>query len=115
FHVTGVQTCALPILEKPVRTVGDAAVWKPKDLAPHIKPDYSVAHLHPYVNMRTLIGHHLGLKGNLEQLLADQDDRAILLNDLVNGYVTSGGLSASGMYQFFPSQSDVDYVVVYSV
>ena len=25
--------------------------------------DYSVAHLHPYVNMRTLIGHHLGLRG----------------------------------------------------
>src|SRR5690606_41712327 len=67
---------AVAILEKPVRTVGDAAVWKPKDLVPHIKPDYSVAHLHPYVNMRTLIGHHLGLKGNLEQMLAVQDDRA---------------------------------------
>ncbi|MFS0878179.1 methionine synthase [Solibacillus isronensis] len=105
---------AVAVLEKPVRTVGDAAVWKPKDLVPHIKPDYSVAHLHPYVNMRTLIGHHLGLKGNLEQLLADQDARAILLNDLVNGYLTSGGLSASGMYQFFPAQSDGDDVVVYS-
>src|SRR5690606_40696113 len=94
FHVTGVQTCALPILEKPVRTVGDAAVWKPKDLAPHIKPDYSVAHLHPYVNMRTLIGHHLGLKGNLEQLLADQDDRAILFNDLVRSVVHTSDLQS---------------------
>ena len=70
---------AVAVAEKPVRSVNDAVVWKPKDLAPRIKRDYSVAHLQPYVNMRTLIGHHLGLKGNLEQMLKDQDERAILL------------------------------------
>jgi len=105
---------AVVVAEKPVRTVGDANVFVPKDLVPHIKRDYSVAHLQPYVNLRTLIGHHLGLKGNLEQLLADQDERAILLNDLVNGYLNSGELSASGVYQFYPAQSDGDDVVVYS-
>ncbi|MGN7478702.1 methionine synthase [Solibacillus silvestris] len=105
---------AVAVAEKPVRTVNDAQVFMPKDLVPHIKRDYSVAHLQPYVNMRTLIGHHLGLKGNLDQLLAAQDERATLLNDLVKGYLNSDVLSASGMYQFFPAQSDGDDVVVYS-
>ncbi|WP_274308316.1 methionine synthase [Solibacillus daqui] len=105
---------AVAVAEKPVRTVVDAPVFTPKDLVPHIKRDYSVAHLQPYVNLRTLIGHHLGLKGNLEQLIAEQDDRAILLNDLVQGYLNSGALKASGMYQFYPAQSDGDDVVIYS-
>lgn len=102
------------VTEKPVRTVGDAAVFTPKDVVRHVKRNYSVAHLQPYVNMRTLIGHHLGLKGNLEQLLADQDERAIQLDGLVKEYLNSDLLSASGLYRFFPAQSDGDDVVVYS-
>ena len=35
--------------------------------------------------MRTLIGHHLGLKGNVEKLLAEKDERAMELYDLVTG------------------------------
>ena len=55
---------AVAVLEKPVKTVReDVKVYKPKDLRRHVMRDYSVAHLHPYVNMRTLIGHHLGLRG----------------------------------------------------
>ena len=54
---------AVAVLEKPVKTVReDVKVYKPKVLRRHVMRDYSVAHLHPYVNMRTLIGHHLGLK-----------------------------------------------------
>lgn len=102
------------VSEKPVRTVGDAPVITPKDLARHIKRNYSIAHLHPYVNMRTLIGHHLGLKGNLEQLLADQDGRAVQLSELVTEYLSADTLKASGMYQFFPAQADGDDVVIYS-
>jgi 5-methyltetrahydrofolate--homocysteine methyltransferase len=108
------QRPAVEVKEKMVRTVGEASVFVPKDLVRHIKREYSIAHLHPYVNMRTLIGHHLGLKGNLEQLLADNDSRAIQLNDLVNGYLTGDAFKASGMYQFFPAQADGDDVVVYN-
>ncbi|RKQ15125.1 methionine synthase [Ureibacillus endophyticus] len=100
--------------EKPVRTVKDAPVYVPKDLVQHIKRNYSVAHLHPYVNMRTLIGHHLGLKGNVEKLLADNDQRATELYNLVNEFLTSDLLTPSGMYQFFPAQADGDDVVIYS-
>lgn len=102
------------VMEKPVRTVRDAPVYVPKDLVQHIKRNYSVTHLHPYVNMRTLIGHHLGLKGNVEKLLAEKDERATELHELVNDYLRSDLLTPSGMYQFFPAQADGDDVVIYS-
>ena len=102
------------VVEKPARTVKDAQVYVPQDLVQHIKRNYSVAHLHPYVNMRTLIGHHLGLKGNVEKLLAEKDERAAELHELVTEYLTSDLLTPSGMYQFFPAQADGDDVVIYS-
>lgn len=101
------------VTEKPVRTIEDASVFVPKDLRRHVKKDYAVSHLHPYVNMRTLIGHHLGLKGNLETLLAEGDSRAKELKELVDGYLTSGLLKPSALYQFYPAQADGNDVVVY--
>ena len=105
---------AVAVAEKPVRTVKDAPVFMPQDLTQHIKRDYSVAHLHPYVNMRTLIGHHLGLKGNVEKLLVEGDGRAVQLKELVDGYLTSGLLKPSSIYQFYKAQSDGDDVIVYA-
>ena len=102
------------VVEKPVRTVKDSPVFAPKDLTQHIKRNYSVSHLYPYVNMRTLIGHHLGLKGNVEKLLAEKDERAIQLKELVDGFLTTDLLTPSGIYQFFPAQADGDDVVIYS-
>lgn len=96
------------------RSVEDAPVFVPKDLKVHIKRDYSVKHLQPYVNLRTLLGHHLGLKGNVEKLLAEKDPRAMELHELVNDFLHSGLLTPSGMYQFFPAQRDGDDVVIYS-
>lgn len=105
---------AVAVLEKPVKTVReDVQVYQPKDLRRHVQKDYSVAHLHPYVNMRTLIGHHLGLKGYSEKLLDEGDDRATELHELVTGFLTSGILKPRGMYQFFPAQSDGDDVIIY--
>lgn len=99
--------------EKPVRTIGDASVYVPKDFKRYIKRDYSVAHLQPYVNMRTLIGHHLGLKGNLEELVKAGDERAVQLTELTNGYLQTDFLKPSSIYRFFPAQADGDDVVVY--
>lgn len=100
--------------KKQARTVEDAPVFVPKDLKVHIKKNYSVQHLLPYVNMRTLLGHHLGLKGNVEKLLAEKDAQAVELYNLVMDILNSGVLKPSGMYQFFPAQSDGDDVIIYS-
>lgn len=105
---------AVAVLEKPVKTVrDDVRVYVPKDVRRHVLKDYSVAHLHPYVNMRTLIGHHLGLKGYSEKLLAEKDERATALHELVTGYLQSDILKPQGVYQFFPAQADGDDVIIY--
>lgn len=101
-------------LVKPARTVEDASVFVPKDLTRRIKRNYAVSHLQPYVNLRTLIGHHLGLKGNVDKFLEEGDSRAIELHELVTGYLQSDTFQPSGMYQFFPAQADGDDVIVYS-
>ncbi len=104
---------AVEVVEKVVRTVAPAPVFVPNDLKPHIKKQYAVSHLYPYVNMRTLIGHHLGLKGNVEKFLADGDKRAIELKALVDGYLTDETLAPKGMYQFYKAQSEGNDVILY--
>ncbi len=105
---------AVAILEKPVKTVReDAPVYVPNDLRRHVLKDYSVAHLYPYVNMRTLIGHHLGLRGYSDELLQQGDTRAVELHELATKFLQSGILKPAGMYQFFPAQSDGDDVIIY--
>lgn len=105
---------AVAILEKPVKTVReDAPVYVPNDLRRHVSKEYSVAHLYPYVNMRTLIGHHLGLRGYSDKLLQQGDARAVELHELATKFLQSGFLKPAGMYQFFPAQSDGDDVIIY--
>lgn len=104
---------AKEIIIKPVRTLKEASVFLPADLRRHVKREYAVSHLYPYVNMRTLLGHHLGLKGQVQQLLDVGDERATALKDLVDDYLQSDLLKPSGVYQFFPAQADGDDVVVY--
>ncbi|PAQ15565.1 methionine synthase [Bacillaceae bacterium SAOS 7] len=105
---------AVAVLNKPVKTVRqDAPVWTPRDLRKHIQRDYPVAHLKPYINMQTLIGHHLGLKGKIEKLLTEKDERAILLKETVDGFLQDGLLKTASVYQFFPAQSDGDDVIIY--
>ncbi|MGF9978112.1 methionine synthase [Viridibacillus arvi] len=105
---------AVAVAEKPIKTVrSDAPVFVPTDLRRHVLKDYSVSHLYPYVNMRTLIGHHLGLRGYSDEMLEKGDSRAVELYDLVTEFLESGMLNPSGMYQFFPAQADGDDVVIY--
>jgi len=113
-EATRASNQAVAVLEKPVKTVReDVQVYIPKDLRRHVMKDYSVAHLHPYVNMRTLIGHHLGLKGYNDKLVERGDERASGLHELVTSYLKSDLLKPRGMYQFFPAQSDGNDVIIY--
>lgn len=105
---------SVAVAPRPVKTVReDVPVFVPKDLRRRVLRDYSVAHLYPYVNMRTLIGHHLGLRGNVDKMLENKEPRALELHELVTSFLESGELTASGMYQFFPAQSDGDDVIIY--
>jgi 5-methyltetrahydrofolate--homocysteine methyltransferase len=116
----------LPAYERPSSSVAvkvrkkintDAPVFVPQDTKRHLLKSYSLSHVEPYINKQTLIGHHLGLKGKLANLLKEGDEKAIKLNDMVNGLMQdatqNGWISPSAVYQFFPAQSDGDTVLIY--
>jgi 5-methyltetrahydrofolate--homocysteine methyltransferase len=64
-----------------------------------------------------LYGKHLGLRGNLEHLLAAGDEKATRLRERVaaveDELLASGALRARGVYRFFAAQGDGDRIVLY--
>jgi 5-methyltetrahydrofolate--homocysteine methyltransferase len=95
----------------------EAPVFTPPDFERHILRNYPLSHLRPYINEQMLLGKHLGLKGNVEQLLAKGDEKALRLREEVESLLAeaqeTGILQAHGMYRFFPAQADGDAVLVY--
>ncbi|WP_440602578.1 methionine synthase [Bacillus sp. GB_SG_008] len=77
--------------------------------------DMPVAHLAPFLNRQMLLGHHLGLKGNVKKLLQEGDRRAHELNDLIDELLREGEswLRPSAVYQFFPAQSENQDILIY--
>ncbi|CAG9612787.1 Methionine synthase [Bacillus rhizoplanae] len=77
--------------------------------------DIPVAHLAPFLNRQMLLGHHLGLKGNVKKLLQEGDRRAHELNNLIDELFREGEswLRPSAVYQFFPAQSKNQDILIY--
>jgi 5-methyltetrahydrofolate--homocysteine methyltransferase len=95
----------------------DVPVFIPPDLERHVLRNYPIGHILPYVNMQMLLGHHLGLKGNAEQLLAAGDQKAVSLKETVDGILQSAIqdaiIQAHAMYRFFPAQSEGNDILIY--
>ncbi|MBS4189633.1 methionine synthase [Bacillus sp. FJAT-49705] len=93
-------------------------VYIPLDLKRRVLTSISISHIEPYINKQMLIGHHLGLNGKLEKLLAEGDEKAIKINEIVNGLIEDakekGWIAPAAVYQFFPAQSDGDKVLIYN-
>ncbi|MFB9755289.1 methionine synthase [Paenibacillus hodogayensis] len=95
----------------------DNPVYIPPDLDRHVLKNYPIDHIYPYVNMRTLLGHHLGLRGNVDKLLEEKDPKALQLKETIDELFgearTQGLIQANGMYRFFPAQSDGNDILIY--
>lgn len=110
---------ALPELTRVERSAisADHPVLVPPDLERHTLRNYPLSHILPYVNMQMLLGHHLGLRGSVEQLLAAGDPKATDLKAVVDGImqeaVREGIIQAHAMYRFFPAQSSGNSVIIY--
>ncbi|WP_310550411.1 methionine synthase [Paenibacillus glufosinatiresistens] len=110
----------LPPLTRAVRSSisKEAPVYLPPDLDRHVLRNYPLGHIIPYINMQMLLGHHLGLKGSAEALLAAGDPRATELkatvDELLREAMDDGTISPQAMYRFFPAQSDGDRILVYN-
>jgi len=95
----------------------DAPVFLPPDYERHVLRDYPLAHVMPYVNWQMLLGHHLGVKGKVEELLAAGDEKTVQLKATVEEIMREaeqhGWLRPQAMYRFFPAQSEGNDILVY--
>ncbi|MCC3373190.1 methionine synthase [Cohnella sp. REN36] len=95
----------------------DAPVFAPPDYERHVLRDYPLAHVLPYVNLQMLMGHHLGLKGNVEELLRAGDERTTQLKATVDAILAEsqqhGWIKPQAMYRFYPAQSDGNDILIY--
>lgn len=95
----------------------DVPVFIPPDLDRHIIRNYPITHIVPYMNMQMLLGHHLGLRGQVEQLLAEGNEKAVELKATVDSLLeeaaSEGIIQAHAMYRFFPAQSRGNDIVIY--
>ncbi|MDT9718141.1 methionine synthase [Paenibacillus sp. ClWae2A] len=110
---------ALPELTRVERSdiAVDHPVLVPPDLERHTMRNYPLSHILPYVNMQMLLGHHLGLRGSVEQLLASGDKKATdlkaVVDEIMQEAVRDGIIQAHAMYRFFPAQSSGNSIIIY--
>ncbi len=92
-------------------------LYVPKDTDRHIVKSYTISHIHPYINKQMLLGHHLGVKGNIEKLLASGDEKAVKVNEMVNQLIEEATqknwIQPAAVYQFFPAQSKDNKILIY--
>ncbi|WP_442950698.1 methionine synthase [Paenibacillus sp. 32O-W] len=113
------EKTALPKQTRAVRSniSQDAPVFVPPDFERHVLRDVPISHIVPYVNMQMLLGHHLGVRGKVEQLLQEGDPKTVELKETVDEILreanANGIIRAHAMYRFFPAQSSGDDILVY--
>ncbi|MFC4547586.1 methionine synthase [Paenactinomyces guangxiensis] len=95
----------------------EAPVFTPPDFERHVYRDFPLTHLQPYLNEQMLLGKHLGLRGNVEQLLKEGDEKAVELkgkvDDLLRHVMRDRLIRPQGMYQFFPAQAEGNDIFIY--
>jgi len=98
--------------------IHDHAIPLPPDLRVHIIDDYDLEAIFAYLNPTMLYGKHLGLRGNLETLLEQRDEKAEHLYRQVRAMeeeiLAKRTLHARAVYKFFPAQANRDTILVYN-
>jgi 5-methyltetrahydrofolate--homocysteine methyltransferase len=95
----------------------DVPVPPAPDFDRHVIRDAPLGEIFAYINPIMLYGKHLGLRGQIDKLLADKDEKAMKLRDTVEALkreiMEKKLLSAHAVWRFFPSQADGDDVIIY--
>lgn len=83
----------------------------------YIFRDLSLEYLWPYLNQQMLYGKHMGLHGNVQNLFAQGDAKAIEIKARIDAVfheiVTARSVRANGVYRYFPVQADGNTLVLY--
>ncbi|MDQ0975346.1 5-methyltetrahydrofolate--homocysteine methyltransferase [Neobacillus niacini] len=95
----------------------EVPVFTPMDTKKHILKTYSLSHIEPYINMQMLIGHHLGVKGKIANLIAAKDEKALKVKEVVDGLLADAKagnwILPAAVYQFFPAQSEGNKIFIF--
>jgi 5-methyltetrahydrofolate--homocysteine methyltransferase len=114
--ISGNKKSATAVLDRPKVTV-KAPVFIPQDTRRHLLKSYSLAHIEPYINQQMLIGHHLGLKGKVEKLLEEKDEKALKIHEVVQSLISEAKsknwIKPAAVYQFYPVRSDGNRLYIY--
>ncbi|TCS95818.1 methionine synthase [Hazenella coriacea] len=91
--------------------------FHPPHFEPHVYRDVPISHLIPYINEQMLLGRHLGIRGNVEKLLASGDQKAMELKEKVDFLLQRLDqeqiLHPKAVFQFFPAQAEGDTILIY--
>ena len=86
---------------------------------PHYKPviiEESFDNIWPYINPQMVYGNHLGLKGNVETMLKNKEEKAVKLHTLIESLkekiIKENLIKAKGMYQFFNVKPTKETIIV---
>ncbi|WNF25038.1 methionine synthase [Mesobacillus jeotgali] len=111
------RTSATTVLDRP-KVTAMAPVFIPQDTKRHLVKSYSLSHIEPYINQQMLLGHHLGLKGKVDRLLADGNEKAVKLHEVVQSLLKEAKanewIKPAAVYQFFPAQSEEDKLHIFN-
>ncbi|MDC4202991.1 MAG: methionine synthase [Candidatus Manganitrophus sp.] len=95
----------------------DVPLPKAPDFNFHAIDEGPLREIFAYINPSMLYGKHLGLKGNLERLLADRDERAEKLHASVvamqEEILAKRTLTAQGVYRYLPCQARGEDLLIY--
>jgi len=110
---------AAPAVAAPRAAIAHAdAPPTPPDLKLHVVSDFDVAEIFRYVNPIMLYGKHLGLRGNLEQLLKDKNPKAVELTRRVQALqdeiLEKKLITAKAVYKFFAADGAGDRMNLYA-
>jgi 5-methyltetrahydrofolate--homocysteine methyltransferase len=89
----------------------------PPDLKLHVLNDFRVEDIFKYVNPVMLYGKHLGLRGRLENLLAQKNEKAVKLHAditaLQDEIIAKRLIQPKAVFKFFAAQSDGNKLHIY--
>ncbi|MEH7459471.1 methionine synthase [Bacillus sp. JJ1127] len=115
LHVVKQEEKKVAVIPAVIEPLEPAKIMVPDSTKRVILRDIPISHLAPFLNRQMLIGHHLGLKGNVKKLLREGDKRAHELNNLIDELLQEGQswLRPKAVYQFFPAQSEGQSIIIY--
>jgi len=94
----------------------DVDIPTPPDHKVHVLDNTPLDEIFPYINLQTLYGKHLGLKGNAKRLFESGDEKACALRKTVtqiqDEIIEHNIIEPRAIFQFFPVKQDGNATVI---